>query len=51
MAAVLLAILLLLTLAALPRWGYSAGWGWFPSSGLALVFLIAICYLLYLRWA
>jgi hypothetical protein len=42
MAAVLLAILLLLTVAAIPRWGYSAGWGWYPSFGLGLVFVAAL---------
>lgn len=41
MAGVLLAILLLLTLAALPLWGWSVRWGWVPSGALAVVFLAA----------
>jgi Protein of unknown function (DUF3309) len=30
----LLVILLLLLLAALPTWPYSAGWGYYPGRGL-----------------
>jgi hypothetical protein len=41
MAGVLLAILLLLTFVAIPRWNYSNRWGWAPSGTLAAVFLIA----------
>jgi hypothetical protein len=52
MAAVLLAILLLLTIAAVPVWNYSAGWGWYPSGGLALLFIIGILVLMYYwHWA
>lgn len=39
---VLLIILLLLVLGALPTWPYSAGWGYYPSSGLGLVLLIVL---------
>jgi hypothetical protein len=49
MAAVLLAILLLLVVAAMPRWRYSTGWGWFPSGGLALIFLLALLALTFWR--
>jgi hypothetical protein len=31
---VLLIILILLLIGALPRWGYSTGWGYYPSSGI-----------------
>jgi hypothetical protein len=43
---VLLIILILLLLGALPTWPYSAGWGYYPSSGLGLVLLILVILLL-----
>jgi hypothetical protein len=39
---VLLIILVLALLGALPNWGYSSGWGYYPSGGLGLVLLIVI---------
>ena len=39
---ILLIILLLLVIGALPTWGYSGGWGYFPSGGLGLVLLVVI---------
>jgi hypothetical protein len=42
----LLIILIVLLLGALPTWPYSAGWGYYPSSGLGLVVLIVIVLLL-----
>jgi hypothetical protein len=39
---VLLIILVLALLGALPTWGYSTGWGYYPSGGLGLVLLIVI---------
>ncbi len=39
---VLLVILILLLIGALPTWGYSGGWGYFPSGGLGLVLIIVI---------
>jgi hypothetical protein len=50
MSAVLLAILFLLVLAALPRWPYSQGWGWYPSGALALALLAATIALIF-AWA
>jgi hypothetical protein len=38
----LLVIVLLLLVAALPTWPYSAGWGFYPSGGLGLVLLIVL---------
>jgi hypothetical protein len=29
-------------LGALPTWGYSSGWGYYPSGGLGLILLIVI---------
>ncbi|MFN3583817.1 DUF3309 family protein [Phenylobacterium sp.] len=39
---VLIIILILLLIGALPSWGYSRGWGYFPSGGLGLVLVIII---------
>jgi hypothetical protein len=43
---ILLIILVLLLIGALPRWGYSGGWGYYPSGGLGLVVIIVIILLL-----
>jgi Protein of unknown function (DUF3309) len=43
---VLLIILILALLGSLPTWGYSSGWGYFPSGGLGLVVLIVVILLL-----
>jgi hypothetical protein len=43
---ILLIILILLLIGALPTWPYSAGWGYYPSSGLGLVVIIIIILLL-----
>lgn len=39
---ILIVILILLLIGALPRWGYSRGWGYGPTGGLGLVLLIII---------
>ena len=39
---ILILILVLLVLGALPRWGYSRGWGYYPSGGLGLILVIII---------
>jgi hypothetical protein len=39
---ILFLILILLILAALPTWPYSAGWGYYPSSGLGLILLVVL---------
>jgi hypothetical protein len=39
---ILIVILILLLLGALPRWGYSTGWGYGPSGGLGLILVIII---------
>lgn len=43
---ILLIILILALLGALPTWGYSSGWGYYPSGGLGLVLLIVVILLL-----
>jgi len=39
---VLLIIIVLALLGSLPTWGYSSGWGYYPSGGLGLVLLVVI---------
>ena len=43
---VLIIILVLALLGALPTWGHSRSWGYFPSGGLGLVLLIVVILLL-----
>ena len=43
---VVLIILILALLGALPTWGYSTGWGYYPSGGIGLVLLIVVILLL-----
>ncbi|MGH7062901.1 MAG: DUF3309 family protein [Stellaceae bacterium] len=39
---VLLIILILLLIGALPTWGYSGGWSYYPSGGLGLLAVVVI---------
>jgi Protein of unknown function (DUF3309) len=39
---ILLIILILLLIGALPTWGYSSGWGYYPSGGLGILLVIII---------
>jgi uncharacterized protein DUF3309 len=39
---VLLIIVILLLIGALPTWPYSAGWGYYPSTGLGTILVIVI---------
>jgi hypothetical protein len=43
---ILLIILILALLGALPTWGYSSGWGYYPSGGIGMVLLIVVILLL-----
>ena len=43
---ILIVILILMLLGALPTWPHSRQWGYFPSGGLGLIFLILIILLL-----
>lgn len=43
---VLLIVLILMLVGALPHWPYSGGWGYYPSSGLAVVVVIVLLILL-----
>ena len=46
MRLVLLIIVIVLLVGALPTWPYSGGWGYYPSGGLGLVFIILLILLL-----
>ena len=39
-------ILILVLIGALPNWGYSSGWGYYPSGGAGLILVIVIILLL-----
>ncbi len=42
LGAILIIILVLAVLGSMPRWGWSRGWGYYPSGGLGLVLIIII---------
>lgn len=42
MTTILLVILILLLIGALPNWGYSRNWGYFPSSTVGIIFIILL---------
>jgi hypothetical protein len=39
---ILILLLLLLLIGSLPTWGYSSGWGYYPSGGLGLLLIAVI---------
>jgi hypothetical protein len=39
---ILIIVLILLLLGALPNWGWSRSWGYYPSGGLGLVLVVII---------
>ncbi len=39
---VLLIVLILVLIGALPSWGYSRNWGYFPSGGIGLIVVIVL---------
>lgn len=41
-----LLLVIVLFLLVMPAWPYSTGWGWYPSGGLGVVFLILLVLLL-----
>ena len=43
---ILIIVLILMLIGALPTWGHSRSWGYFPSGGLGLVLLIVVVLLL-----
>ncbi len=39
---ILIVLLILALIGALPHWGYSRSWGYFPSGGLGLVVVVLL---------
>jgi hypothetical protein len=42
MSLIVLIILIVLLIGALPSWGYSRGWGYYPSGTLGLILIIIL---------
>lgn len=42
MGLIIIVILVLLVVGAVPRWGYSRGWGYGPSGLLGLILIIIV---------
>jgi Protein of unknown function (DUF3309) len=49
MRTLIIVLLVLLVLSALPAWPYSAGWGYYPSSGLGLLLLVILLLAIFRR--
>jgi hypothetical protein len=43
---ILIIVLILMLIGALPTWGHSRSWGYYPSGGLGLILVIVIILLL-----
>ena len=43
---ILIIILILMLVGAMPRWGYSSGWGYGPSGLLGVILIIVVILLL-----
>lgn len=43
---VLIIVLILAVIGALPTWGHSRSWGYYPSGGLGLILVILVILLL-----
>ena len=43
---ILIIVLIIALIGALPTWGYSRAWGYYPSGGIGLVVVILIILLL-----
>ncbi|MEI7931916.1 MAG: DUF3309 family protein [Alphaproteobacteria bacterium] len=46
LGAIILVVLILALIGALPTWGHSRNWGYYPSGGLGLVVVIVLVLLL-----
>ncbi|MCB2115963.1 MAG: DUF3309 domain-containing protein [Rhodobacteraceae bacterium] len=42
MGTILLILLILALIGALPTWGYSRGWGYYPAGGIGLVVVVLL---------
>jgi hypothetical protein len=43
---ILLIVLILALIGAMPTWGYSSGWGYYPVGGVGIVLVIVLVMLL-----
>ncbi len=43
---ILIIVLILVLIGALPRWGHSRSWGYYPSGGIGLILVIVVILLL-----
>ena len=43
---ILLVVLVLILIGALPRWPYSANWGYYPSGGVGTILVILLVLIL-----
>jgi hypothetical protein len=43
---ILIVVLILMLIGALPTWGHSRSWGYYPSGGLGLVLIVVVVLLL-----
>ena len=46
LSTILIILLILLLIGAMPRWGYSRGWGYGPSGVVGLILVIVLILLL-----
>ena len=46
LSTILIILVILLLIGALPRWGYSSGWGYGPSGILGLILIVVVILLL-----
>ena len=46
MGLILVILLILLLIGAVPRWGYSRGWGYGPSGLLGIILIVVVILLL-----
>ena len=46
MRLIILILIIVLIIGALPAWPYSAGWGYYPSSGLGTLLVVLLILLL-----
>ena len=42
LSTILIILLVLLLIGALPRWGYSSGWGYGPSGLLGIILIVVL---------
>ena len=46
MGIIYLAVIILLLIGALPRWGHSRNWGYYPSGGLGIAVILVMLLLM-----